>query len=96
MKLEKYKIDDYNSKLLDQHQKKLNYFFEENPLAANFVEKLKDFQIAIASWAFGTGGTRFGRFSCGGEPGNLKEKIDDIGLMRQLNQFSGAISLHIP
>ncbi|MDX1905613.1 MAG: TIM barrel protein [Bacteroidia bacterium] len=55
-----------------------------------------DFQVAIPSWALGTGGTRFGRFPGGGEPRNLLEKIEDIGLLHQLNRSSGAISLHIP
>ena len=44
----------------------------------------------------GTGGTRFGRFGGGGEPGNLEEKIEDVGLLHSLNKSSGAISLHIP
>jgi L-rhamnose isomerase/sugar isomerase len=44
----------------------------------------------------GTGGTRFGRFGGGGEPRNLEEKIEDIGLLHALNKSSGAISLHIP
>jgi L-rhamnose isomerase/sugar isomerase len=60
------------------------------------VKKLSAFQVAIPSWALGTGGTRFGRFSGGGEPGSLEEKIEDVGLLHQLNQSSGAISLHIP
>ncbi|PEC35742.1 sugar isomerase, partial [Bacillus toyonensis] len=47
-------------------------------------------------WALGTGGTRFGRFSSGGEPRNIEEKIEDIGLLHKLNGSSGAISLHIP
>ncbi len=55
-----------------------------------------DFQVAIPSWALGTGGTRFGRFSGGGEPRSLEEKIEDIGLLHMLNRSSGAISLHIP
>ena len=55
-----------------------------------------DFQIAIPSWALGTGGTRFGRFSGGGEPATLEQKIEDVGLLHALNQASGAISLHIP
>ncbi|MCL4122969.1 UNVERIFIED_CONTAM: hypothetical protein GTU68_011553 [Idotea baltica] len=54
------------------------------------------FQIAIPSWALGTGGTRFGRFPGGGEPRSLEEKIEDVGLLHKLNQSSGAISLHIP
>ena len=60
------------------------------------MQKLIDFQVAIPSWALGTGGTRFGRFSGGGEPGNLEEKMEDVGLLHALNQSSGAISLHIP
>ena len=58
--------------------------------------KSNRFQIAIPSWALGTGGTRFGRFSGGGEPRTLEEKIEDIGLLHALNTSSGAISLHIP
>jgi L-rhamnose isomerase/sugar isomerase len=60
------------------------------------LQKLIDFQVAIPSWALGTGGTRFARFSGGGEPKNLEEKIEDIGLLHALNRSSGAISLHIP
>jgi L-rhamnose isomerase/sugar isomerase len=60
------------------------------------VEALRAFQIAIPSWALGTGGTRFGRFPMGGAPLNLEDKISDIGLLHALNRSSGAISLHIP
>ncbi|HYV90868.1 MAG TPA: sugar isomerase [Chitinophagales bacterium] len=60
------------------------------------MQKLTDFQVAIPSWALGSGGTRFGRFPGGGEPRNLEEKIGDVGLLHALNQSSGAISLHIP
>src|SRR5262249_16344082 len=42
------------------------------------------------------GGTRFGRFPGGGEPRNLEEKLEDIGLLHQLTKSSGTISLHIP
>ena len=60
------------------------------------VEKIVDFQVAIPSWALGAGGTRFGRFSIGGEPGNLEQKINDIGIIHALTRSAGAISLHIP
>ena len=56
----------------------------------DIISKLMAFQVAIPSWALGTGGTRFGRFPGGGEPRNLEEKIEDIGLLHQLNQSSGA------
>ena len=96
MLIEKYQIDQHNGELAAKHQKKIEFFLEENPSAKALINKLKDFQIAIPSWALGTGGTRFGRFSGGGEPRNLEEKMQDIGLLHQLNQSSGAISLHIP
>lgn len=60
------------------------------------IRKLQEFQVAIPSWALGAGGTRFGRFSYGGEPANLEEKIRDVGLIHALTQSAGAISLHIP
>src|SRR5262249_46125524 len=64
--------------------------------SGKILQKLIDFQVAIPSWALGTGGTRFGRFSGGGEPLSLEEKIVDIGLLHALNRRSGGISLHIP
>ncbi len=60
------------------------------------VKKLAEFQVAIPSWALGAGGTRFGRFSFGGEPATLEQKIDDVGIIHALTQTAGAISLHIP
>jgi L-rhamnose isomerase/sugar isomerase len=66
------------------------------PGITGLLDKLTAFQVAIPSWALGTGGTRFGRFSGGGEPRNLEEKIQDIGVLHALNRSSGAISLHIP
>ena len=60
------------------------------------VKKIQAFQVAIPSWALGAGGTRFGRFSTGGEPGSLEQKLEDIGLIHALTRSAGAISLHIP
>lgn len=60
------------------------------------VDKIRQFQVAIPSWALGTGGTRFGRFPGGGEPRSLEEKIEDVALLNQLNRSSNSISLHIP
>ncbi len=96
MRINKEDILDYNQGLLEPHQEKLAFTKREVTGAEHIIQKLIDFQIAIPSWALGTGGTRFGRFSGGGEPGSLEQKIEDIGLMHALNQSSGAISLHIP
>lgn len=96
MLLEKYKIDGHNEALQKAHSNRLAYCNTNIENAESIIEKLVAFQIAIPSWALGTGGTRFGRFSGGGEPRSLEEKIEDIGLLHALNKSSGAISLHIP
>jgi L-rhamnose isomerase / sugar isomerase len=60
------------------------------------IQQIQALQVAVPSWALGTGGTRFGRFSIGGEPRNLEEKIADVGLIRELSGATNSISLHIP
>lgn len=96
MKIDPSVIDTNNQKWLAEHKKRYASVTSTNPPAAQVVKKLMEFQIAIPSWALGTGGTRFGRFPGGGEPRDLEEKIEDIGLLHTLNRSSGAISLHIP
>ena len=96
MSIDKNKIAEHNQQLAVTQQRRFERLAEELPGAEGIVNKLIDFQVAIPSWALGTGGTRFGRFSGGGEPRNLEEKIADIGLLHALNRSSGAISLHIP
>src|ERR1700741_2236852 len=96
MQIEKYKLEEHNQQLLKEHKRKLDFITADKPNAEAIIEKLIDFQVAIPSWALGTGGTRFGRFSGGGGPRRFGEKIEDIGLLHALNQSSGAVSLHIP
>src|SRR6187200_2506561 len=96
MQIEKNKIDGHNQSLLAEHKRKFDFVASSVKNIDNVLQKLIDFQIAIPSWALGTGGTRFGRFSGGGEPRSLEEKMEDVGLLHALNQSSGAISLHIP
>ena len=96
MLIEKYKIQSGNEQLLNEHQRKLEFVSSSINNVEAVLQKLIDFQIAIPSWALGAGGTRFGRFSIGGEPRNIEEKIEDVGLLHALNQSGGAISLHIP
>ncbi len=82
------------------HNKSLDLLSEQ--LGSNgihfdsLISKISDFQIAVPSWALGAGGTRFGRFSIGGEPRNLEEKLEDIGLLAKLTKRTDAVSLHIP
>lgn len=96
MQLGKRTIEEHNSPLLSEHKDKLDFASRNVKAINDLLQKLVDFQVAIPSWALGTGGTRFGRFPGGGEPRSLEEKIEDVGLLHALNQSSGAISLHIP
>ncbi len=96
MRIEPHHLANHNEPLLARHQKRLAALRSELENPEAIINKLIDFQIAIPSWALGTGGTRFGRFPSGGEPRSLEEKIEDVGLLHALNRSSGAISLHIP
>lgn len=100
MRIDQQQIADINASYKDQHNQSFG------PLQENLsgrgldidqlIDKIHKLQIAIPSWALGAGGTRFGRFPIGGEPGTLEQKIDDVGLLHALNRSSGSISLHIP
>jgi len=99
VKIEQNKIQDYNQKQED-HQADFQFLAERlnrrGVDVENLLEDFKALQIAIPSWALGSGGTRFGRFALGGQPGTLEEKMSDIGLIHQLTRMAGRISLHIP
>lgn len=100
MRIDQEQIRTENEKILRPHQRQfelLKSVLEKDEAHINAItDKIAAMQIAIPSWALGTGGTRFGRFPGGGEPGSLEEKIEDVGLLHALNGASGAISLHIP
>ena len=96
MQIETSTIEEHNQKLIKQHNADVDYLASHIDGVELLISKLVAFQIAVPSWALGTGGTRFGRFSGLGEPGSLEEKIADVGLLHALNRSSGAISLHIP
>lgn len=95
-----YKIQDHNNRTRATHAFHFLHIAEllsrKGIDVQEVIEKIKAFQIAIPSWALGTGGTRFGRYPGGGEPRSLEEKIEDVGLLHQLNRSSDSISLHIP
>ncbi|HSQ44475.1 MAG TPA: TIM barrel protein [Ginsengibacter sp.] len=96
MQIKKETLQELNQKHLADHKRQFDFITSQIPGIEKILEKLVAFQIAIPSWALGTGGTRFGRFPGGGEPSSLEEKIEDVALLHSLNQSSGAISLHIP
>ncbi len=80
MTLNKELIQESNNSCLDNHKRNYEFIAAGINNLDDVIKKLVAFQIAIPSWALGTGGTRFGRFPGGGEPQNLEEKIEDIGL----------------
>ena len=100
MIISKDQIQQFNRADQTNHQRQFAFLQEQlhqtNIDADSIIQKLQEFTIAIPSWALGAGGTRFGRFSYGGEPANLEEKISDVGVINALTQSAGAISLHIP
>ena len=96
MRIDAKKIEAHNAALLAEHQRKYSFTSAMVAGVEEVVQKLVRFQVAIPSWALGTGGTRFGRFPGPGEPRSLEDKMEDVGLLHALNRSSGAISLHIP
>jgi L-rhamnose isomerase/sugar isomerase len=100
MQIKKDRIQNHNAQREARHRAGFHFLSDqlsEKGLAIDeLVDKIKALQIAIPSWALGAGGTRFGRFSIGGEPANLEQKIEDVGLLHALTRSAGAISLHIP
>ena len=100
MNIETQQLQDLNSEKLSTHKSQFDFLTQtlskSNIDVNQVIQKLADFQVAIPSWALGAGGTRFGRFSYGGEPASLEQKIEDIGLIHRLTQTAGAVSLHIP
>src|SRR5882757_2688363 len=96
MRIDQNNIEELNGQQLANHKRRLDFVSADLPDFDGVMAKLQAFNIAIPSWALGTGGTRFGRFSGGGEPRSLEEKIEDVGVIHALNRSSNSISLHIP
>lgn len=100
MKLTLDQIQDQNKIQSAEHSRSFEFLAEslekKGINVEELISKVQALQIAIPSWALGTGGTRFGRFSGGGEPATLIQKIQDVGILHALNQSSNAVSLHIP
>ena len=100
MKIDINQIEQVNKNSLSGHHDNYDFLADNLSKAGKdvfqIIEKLSKFQVAIPSWALGAGGTRFGRFGFQGEPSTLEQKIDDVGILHQLTQTAGAISLHIP
>jgi len=53
-------------------------------------------EIALPSWGFAQGGTRFGRFPMAGEPRTIDEKLEDAAMVHRMTGITPRVSLHIP
>ncbi|MDY7106415.1 MAG: TIM barrel protein [Actinomycetota bacterium] len=82
------------------HERRLAHLTEELTEVGvdvdGVIAQLAAFSVAAPSWAVGTGGTRFGRFPAGGEPGTTEQKIDDVAALNALTGANRTVSLHIP
>lgn len=89
-----------NGRRLGAHQDDVEYVVgalaRRGVDAEAVVEALAGFEVAVPSWALGTGGTRFGRFPIGGEPRTTEEKIDDTAAVHALTTANPRVSLHVP
>ncbi|MEJ2240434.1 MAG: TIM barrel protein, partial [Gemmatimonadales bacterium] len=98
--IESERIQRSNQSTLTAHRRDVEHLTER--LAArkldfeHVVEQVRAFQVAIPSWALGTGGTRFGRFPGSGEPRDIYEKLEDISVVNRLTGAAPRVSLHIP
>ncbi|MFL5729419.1 MAG: sugar isomerase [Cytophagaceae bacterium] len=97
---DKNKLAASDKSLASEHEAQFDFLADRLSKKGHDVKKLlkkiSGFQIAVPSWALGTGGTRFGRFPMGGEPRTLDEKIEDVALLHTLTGSCERISLHIP
>lgn len=59
-------------------------------------QAVRDFDIALPTWATGRGGTRFAKFPIPGEPTNIHEKLADCAVVQQLARATPRVSLHFP
>ena len=85
MRIDHTRIAEFNDSKIKNHQEELfalaNQLIRRGIDIDPIISTLAQYQVAIPSWALGAGGTRFGRFSIGGESSNLDEIIADIGIV---------------
>jgi L-rhamnose isomerase/sugar isomerase len=94
------RIASENAPQTDAHRRDFDHLGEQLRRRAvdieAAVERLMGFEVAVPSWALGTGGTRFGRFPGRGEPRDVFEKMEDIAVIHRLTGATPRVSLHIP
>jgi len=96
MRINSDQINTSNKELLNAHKEDLMQLSKKHKNLEQIIDTIAKYNIAIPSWALGAGGTRFGRFGFGGEPGNLEQKLEDVAVINDLTRSANAVSLHIP
>lgn len=93
-------VEEMNERALKAHQRDYEALGGVLERRGVDIEKLLEvsarFEVALPSWGFSQGGTRFGRFPIGGEPRNVQEKLCDAAVVQQLTAVTPRVSLHIP
>jgi L-rhamnose isomerase/sugar isomerase len=93
-------VADENRKHLPELQEDYDHLAGQLARRGVDVERLTGramaFRVAVPSWGFGTGGTRFARFAGAGEPRGVFEKLEDCAALFRLVRTTPGISLHIP
>ena len=93
-------IEAENAALEAEHQRALTALGEQLAVRKVALDKVltqaAKLEIAVPSWGFAQGGTRFGRFPIAGEPRTIEEKLQDAAVVQQLTRITPRVSLHIP
>lgn len=90
--LASFSFNDFHFRSLDLLRER---FLKNRIDFERVIRKVQEFQIAIPSAALGKGNAGK-RSRTGGEPRNLNEKLEDIGLLQQLTRKTNAVSIYIP
>ena len=93
-------IEEANSRLAKAHEDDLECLAAQLARRGVSLERVirqsMRFAVAVPSWGFRQGGTRFGRFPAKNEPARLEEKLFAAALVNDLAGVTPRISLHIP
>jgi L-rhamnose isomerase/sugar isomerase len=99
-RIRREQIASSNQKLQPEHSRDFQGLAEKLARRGIDIESLVQqsgqFEVALPSWGFAAGGTRFGRFPLAGEPRTLAEKMCDAALVNDLTGVTPRISLHLP
>jgi L-rhamnose isomerase / sugar isomerase len=93
-------IEEANGRLAATHQEDLDslaaHLSRRGIDVEQVISQAMKFSVALPSWGFAQGGTRFGRFAATNEPTSLEEKIFAAALVNDLTGITSRLSLHIP